>query len=278
MVSLRSIYTAVPSFSLFFIILTCQEYSYTPLNLGDVAVVTGDYDSIQTILDQFEVEYTLYDGYINGPFEEVYHDIPEDTVESLLMNRDILLTYDILFINCGARGMGSINPVRYEEDNHLIEDESVIANLIEFVQGGGYLYVSDWAYDIVERAFPDWIDFMGEDTEPDSAQVGKAGIVEVTLRDEKMKEELGKGTIQVNFNYDVWALIESTRAEVLAEGTVEYFDDYPDVDELPNAPLMIHFDEGKGKVFFTSFHYENSATQDTLNLLYYLIFKFEREE
>ncbi|HEY4223979.1 MAG TPA: carboxypeptidase-like regulatory domain-containing protein, partial [Myxococcota bacterium] len=111
-----------------------------------IAVVTGEYDQVETVLGDLGVNpsnITTYDG----------ADVPTQWNTQLLDDFATLSQYDIVFFNCGL------------DDNPLVvfHDPTAIANLQQFVQNGGSVYASDWAFSLVETAWPNEIDFVGTD-------------------------------------------------------------------------------------------------------------------
>ena len=111
-----------------------------------IAVVAGDYDDVGTVLGNVGIDpgmITDYDRYA--------------WTDGLLTDYESLIVYDIVFVNCG-----------FDETSYL-DARITQANLLRYVQSGGSLYASDQAYDLVEAAFPSYIDFVGEDTVPNAA-------------------------------------------------------------------------------------------------------------
>jgi hypothetical protein len=105
---------------------------------------------------------------------------------SLFGDVTLMNTFDIIFINCGAdetvtTTASTINtPLTATTTKHHTHaeyhaarkaavfkgagtaiDATVIANIKSYVEAGGKLYVTDWAYDFIEQAFPGVMDFQG---------------------------------------------------------------------------------------------------------------------
>ena len=222
-----------------------------------VAVITGDWDNIEDILAGAGItDITMYDG-LNGT-------APTD--HDLLGDLDLMATYDIIFINCG----------QYEND--FWTDPKYVNNIRTYVDAGGSLYASDWAYDFVEIAFPEVIDFDGEDTVRNDAATGESGPLSAEVTDPALATALG--ATQVNLNYDLpqWVVPASATntARVLVTGSATAFDiNTFQSYNVPNAPLAVqfHFGQNGGSVIYTSFHNEQQATADMNLILNYMVFE-----
>ncbi|MCO4748210.1 MAG: choice-of-anchor D domain-containing protein [Proteobacteria bacterium] len=219
-----------------------------------VAVVTGDYDHIGQVLQRFEVEYDTYAG-----------NEGRNGYMTLLRDPDAMAEYDIIFFNCGMSMAW------------LDERDVVSANLRAYVADGGSVYASDWAWGVVEEAWPDAIDFYGTpDTPWDPSTwvsgsftpyVGVATNTTATVLDDTMSVSVGD-TADVFFDLDAWVVVQAAQAQVLIEGDVQL---YTDVDmagtiPFPSAPLVVRYDAG-GTVIFTTFHNDQQATADALAIL-----------
>jgi hypothetical protein len=202
-----------------------------------VAVVTGQYDSIQVVLDRLGVEYTLVNG-VSG-----------NAHVNLLRTPAELEKYDIVFFNCGMN------------DNWLTYKSEIAANLRDYVSNGGSVYVSDWSYFLAEVAYPDMIEFIGEDSMSGSAYVGEMGSVQGIVKDPTMIAALGSDTAQLNYDLPSWAAPEKPgTGKVLIRGTFTYIDgwSYRETD----GPLAARQEDGDGTIVYTSFHNERQMTFD----------------
>ena len=225
-----------------------------------VAVVTGDWDNIEAILAGAGItDVTLYDG-LNGTS-------PSD--RDLLGNLDLMAEYDIIFLNCG----------QYE--SFFFTDPAYINNLRAYVDAGGSLYASDWAYDFVEVAFPESIDFDGDDNVRNAAATGDSGPLTGTVEDPALATALGDSSVSLNYDLPQWVVPASSaaNARVLVRGTApatDYSNPFsPQSYTVSNAPLAIQFSFGSsgGSVIYTSFHNESQSTQDMDLILAYMVFE-----
>ena len=101
-----------------------------------IAVATGDYDQIECVLKRMGIaQLDLYDdrGGVNNP--------PAlGSFDSLLSDPKKMLGYDVLFVNCTNN-----------EFESSLGRKAVLDNLTAYAAAGGRLYLTDWAYDLVEQ-------------------------------------------------------------------------------------------------------------------------------
>lgn len=139
---------------------------------------------------------------------------------------------DMLFLNCGC-----------------IFNDTIW--LIDFVQKGGILYVSDLASSVLLRAFPGLFTYDNKT----SATKRNAVVVDPEL------EQIINGTIQIEYDLGAWVRIHETTGKVILK------------DDLDGYPIMISKKIGKGTVFYTSFHNHKVASEKEKMLLELLLLK-----
>lgn len=269
----------------------CTDTGIYALNLGEVAVVTGDFDTPEGALDALEVPYTLVNGWhADGP----RYDVEEDyDWESVTYNVEVFLQdafeiggYDVSFLSCGMRGAGAfVYNNAAERDDHLVDDSDVVTNLREYVDNGGFVYATDWSYDLIEAAFPDAIEFLGEDTTLDAAQVGEPQTINGRVVDSDLRDHLDMtavaNEVEIIFRFDSWSVIESVGpdTEVLVEGDIIYKSgaEHP---ELTGSPLLVSFEYGNrhGKVIYTPFHTVAQITTDVQDIIDFLVLQLDQAE
>ena len=208
-----------------------------------VAVVSGEYDDIEELIAAMALDYDVY----NGQQGQEYL--------SLLTDAGRLMDYDIVFLNCGIN------------DRWMQQEDAIVSALQQYVAAGGSLYASDWAYSFVEKAFPDHIDFFGQDHISGAAYVGSQGSITATVLDEDMAAVLGSSTAELSYDLDAWAVVSDTSAEVLLRGDVQTWS-----GPQSNLPLAVQIDSG-GRVIYTTFHNERQITVDMEALLMEIILK-----
>jgi len=241
-----------------------QDQGFVERPLEAIAVATGDFDSVEYSLDRLLISYQTYEGYISEPT----YDLDADP-DSMLLKVETLFTgetegggreideYDAIFVNSGVRGFGEYVYNGVDPDDALVTDELAVQTVRDFVNGGGILFASDWAYDLVEAAFPEAIDFYGDDTVYDAAQAGSAGGVDGVVNDSNLSDALGNSTVSLAYNYSYWAVIEGVGAGTTTwmSGDVEYrISASEGYATLKSAPLLVSFESGGGQVIYSTFH------------------------
>lgn len=136
-----------------------------------IAVADGNYDDIQGILSDLGYDFDFFwnhPAWVTPPDDGIWR-----LFELAASGKARLFSYDIVFVNCGT-------------GEWLFLEPENVALMREYVAGGGRLYVSDLSYDLVERAFPEYIEFFGDDDEDNAAQVGpdlSSTTLDATVRD-----------------------------------------------------------------------------------------------
>ena len=220
----------------------------------DIAVVTGQYDNIQSILNRLNIPFDEFSGYWNWEEEDV--SAPTEHLE-LMRDPARMASFDIIFFNCGM------------EDTWTLEPD-IIQNLKDYVTNGGSIYASDQAYYVLEGTFPEAADFVGNDEEQWSANMGTMGHVQGEIVSGALKGVLGKDSADINYDLDAWASVEAAgEAETLISGTFQYMDMNSDDFSMQTntGPLAVRHTVGDGVVLFTTFHNEPQLTEDMDNLL-----------
>lgn len=205
----------------------------------DVAVVTGDFDDMDTVLEAAGIGgYNLVNGQTG------------DELLQFLQNPAELATYDAIFFSGGHLEEG----VFYSTDGSATATaEAVQEGLRSYVKGGGVVIASDWSYDVIEQTWPSKMTFIDE-SRPDASQVGEPVNLSVTVSGSDLKDELGQDTLKVNFDLDAWPVVDSVEDEV----KVFLRGDAPwrigmDTGTESNSPMMVEFTEGKGTVVYVPF-------------------------
>jgi hypothetical protein len=246
---------------------------FDPLELK-VAIVTGDYDDFQLVLQQMGfANYTVFDGLVTG---SSICDICEDNLRNFLLNDEWMQQFDIIMLNGGHVEENIIYPPPEESDtNDNGESEVIMGNIVQFVQNGGSIYASDWAYDDVEQGWPDRIEFLGDDSQPNDAQAGDQQLVNAAISDSALAAWLGSKDSHVDIEYDlpVWPAIDSVddTVSVHLSGSVNVrIGTYQDT--INASPLLTSFNDGQGKVVYATFRVAKNASADMLLILQYMMY------
>lgn len=259
-------------------LLACEpDNTLTAIPLDAIAVVNGDFDDIGSTLIRNEIGSVAFNGYVEqsttfvGDPDDVppHRDDPGHTVEELFtapagdQQKWTIELYNAVFINSGTRGL---NAFEYnhslEPDDQLLKDPLAMDNVCSFPKKGS-LFVTDWAYNLVEACWPDAIEFANDDATIDDAQVGVIGEVLADVSDEELATALDSSVANVQFNYSAFAVMEDVGAdvEVLLRGDVTVQPkDGGDVVVQKNVPLIVRIPPStyglgaNGQVVFSSFH------------------------
>lgn len=271
-----------------------------------IAVVTGLYDRMQDILAKLgfgaigtEISdfsnygklilgtenFDLYDG--DGSLQG--HDYP--FMDALFVDNDgdgkiDLHNYDMVFINCGAsENSFSTNLTKKGEGlshrdfhQHSMENTTLSLGgtneLHSFVENGGILYCTDWAYDYIEQTFPSMIDFYGSDdtpaNQPELPFVAEQGPEDIDVQGEVLNSSLkswlsgvtcndkgsclsSDGSVHITSFMQDWVMMHGPHPNAnlvtWVEGEVEG----------ETIPLTVSFNVGTGKVIYSSYHTAHSG-------------------
>ncbi len=230
---------------------------YLGADLGAVAVVTGDFDRIEELLDSLDIPFTLYDGFVSGPPAEAplftRYAQPMPPVEQLLGNASELQRYDTVFLNCGIRGTGVVDPETLERSTLLLDDPVYAQNLRSFVENGGALLASDRSYSMLEATFPEAIEFTGNDMAAEDVLTGVAGTYTARIVDPDLRQVLENSVIEVTFENEGWATPEAAEGTLLAADVFRQ-EGSSNMVLAPDTPLLVQRTVGLGTITFTSFH------------------------
>jgi len=228
---------------------------FDPLSLN-VAVVTGDYDNFDLVLERMGfANYTLVDGLTDSEVTDFFGDL------------EGMLQYDVVFINGGFVEKDVI----YSSDGST---DLYLQNVRDYVSAGGAVYASDWAYDLVELGWPERLDFVGDDLVIDDAQVGEYDLVTSTVTDASLSDWLEASTLPIEYDLPVWPPIESVDSDAVTthlEGNVSYRVGTETYD-LVEVPLLVSFTSGEGKVVFSTFRVAKNGSSEMMEILQYMMY------
>jgi len=205
-----------------------------------LAVITGEFDQIERILDRMELEYDLFNG------------LTATEHVDFLLDPDAMAEFDIIFLNCG------MDPVWWELREPIGE------NVRGFLEGGGSIYTSDMTYAVMEQAYPDAIDFMGrDDVLFDPNRLLGIATVSGAVVDKELERALGSDRVIVEYEseglYAAGQEVGTATELIVAEFNA--YDRDRGTTFWNTGVLAARQDVGAGRIIFTSFH--NEAQQPT---------------
>lgn len=210
-----------------------------------IAVVHGSqYDNVEAVLDEIGVEAETIDVY-------------EDNWADILLGNDARINdYDILFLNCRS------HETTYE-DREDMQDR-----LRDFVANGGSLHASDQAYDLIEITFPSKIEFLGPDNERGAADEGASTDLDARVLDDGLRGALQLTAVPIHYGLATWSVMTGAASDV----HVYLEADAPLIngDIIEDAPQIVGFNHGEGRVVYSSFHQEpgiGQAQEEVLKLI-----------
>jgi hypothetical protein len=172
----------------------------------------------------------------------------------------------------GSLDTGSLDTGEPAEEATIYDTAQILENLRAYVEKGGTIYALDWAYDVIQRTYPDAVKFIGDEAQPDAAQAGVAGLVEATIIDQSLAEILERETISINFRLAEWPVIESTSSSTSVHISADVDLSIPEGDfVLTDAPLLLSQRQGDGMLAVSAFRMGPSANSDMLAAMHYLL-------
>ena len=195
-----------------------NDQGFAEMRFDEIAVVTGDFDEVEDFLTRNAIGHTLFEGYI---VQSVYDE--DANPASIALKAEQLFTasnengqaqihdYDAVIINSGARGFGAWVYNGVDADDGILADSVAMDNFTTYMGRGGVLVASDWAYDLVELAWPSSVEFFGEAEGLDAAQVGSDGVIVARVTDEGLVDALGTDQLQLTFDYSHWPSCSTPR-------------------------------------------------------------------
>ena len=267
--------------------------SYKIETLPSIGVITGSYDNIESVLYGIglvnpitgEPLFDIIDGIttnkntVNSHSENLHganksgnqmkNPLLDPNVSfsytDLMSDPVLLASYDILFINCSNH---SDNPT-YEQ------------NLMDYVNNGGFLYVTDWSSSLLNTVTNNDTDYLSFYTPRRS---GQSLTTTATILDANLSAWLllnfgisVNSTVVIDEFLPSWQVVDSydpaTTISWLS-GAVDYRDDTSTI-VTENKDLAFTFLLGQGAIFYSSFHTENDEFDFTTTdrVMEYLVFE-----
>ena len=271
--------------------LTLENYKIE--TLPNIGVITGSYDNIESVLYGIGLVnpitgdplFDIIDGIStnrnasNNNFEHL-HGTKTNKIANknpilnpnvtfsytdLMSDPALLASYDILFINCSSH---SENPI-YEQ------------NLMDYVNNGGFLYVTDWSSSLLNTITNNDTNYLSFYTPRRS---GQSLTTTATILDGNLSAWLllnfgisVNDTVEIDEFLSSWQVVDSydpTTTISWLSGSVDYRDDTSTII-TENKDLAFTFLLGQGGIFYSSFHTENNEFDFTTTdrIMEYLVFE-----
>jgi hypothetical protein len=250
----------------------CNEQSFTTQRLDSIAVTVGDFDNLAAPLNRMNVRHMVYEGLIStATWDPDYNGQNVALkVESLFGDESELMSHDAVFVSSGTRGLGERVYNGLLPDDDLVTDSAVVANVQSYVRRGGVLLLTDWSYDLVEAAWPGFVDFVNDDTRLDAAQVGEIGTVTSKVQRSELEAALETDSVALKYDFSNWTVIESVSDEVQVwlSSDARYRVQAGGLETLSDVPMLISFEpEGSGRVVYSTFHMDAQTAVITDQIL-----------
>ncbi|WP_369994941.1 carboxypeptidase-like regulatory domain-containing protein [Winogradskyella sp.] len=253
--------------------------------LPSIAVVTGSFDHIEEVLYNIglvdtatgEPLFDIIDGHDvldRNPNHGHRHStnvqhrtnpMLEPNVNfgfgDFIEDPDLLDNYDIIFLNCG-----------------LSESKTDFShNITDFVNNGGLLYATDWAYRYLNDITTDGTEYLSfydpyksGDSVVTEAQILNPDLIDWILLNFNI--EIPNGTITIDEFLPGWQVVDTYDPNTVLPwlyGPV----DYDGISE--DKYLAYTFLHGNGGVLYSSFHTENNTEDATTveRLMQYMVFE-----
>ncbi len=262
------------------------ENNLTPFISGSIAVTAGDFDDVQLPFNRLVVNTQAYEGLISSAtWDDEYNPANNALkVEDLLGDGNDITEHQLVIIASGTRGLGKRQYNGLEPDDAFIGDANALSRVKAKVIGQGIIMMTDWAYDLAEQTWPDFVDYLGDDTEFDAAQTGEIGTVTAAITDDRLAAALGTDTVAIRYDFSNWAVMEAVDEDnvtVWLRGDVSYrVRDGEGAETLTDVPLLVSYQpEGpdKGTVVVATFHLDAQTPQVTDEILRVVVGNFEEQ-
>lgn len=129
------------------------EDVFAKLRMGPISpTFSFDYDAYVADPGQWPVELMLYQT--PRALDDENRELTAPSFVELLGDLDRMQTYHFIVVPCAE----------YNTYGTVMTSAGVRDNVRTFVNEGGKLYVTDYAYDVLEQVFPEYIDFSAPET------------------------------------------------------------------------------------------------------------------
>jgi SAM-dependent methyltransferase len=241
-------------------------------------IVFDGHDQVELVLNRL--------GFDDFEVVETFHreqDRPDNTPSWLteaFQDYDDFSDKDIIFINCGEHEWAL-------DEAAPQELEQAFENLRTFVRDGGSIYMSDWAYDLMEQLYPDAVDWYDDDGIRNEAEVSIDQFFVGDVVDQVIASTIGRERASLRFELGRVALPvdlgPGSRALITAEIEALDRNDLGDSNDdesftLTDVPVLLEHrptdlpPTSDGRIIFTAFHNGDSNTADMDEVLRAIVF------
>ncbi len=142
------------------------------------------------------------------------------------------------------------------------EDSAARQELQDFVDAGGYLYVSDRAHPYLTRIWPDRIRFLAE------PEIGQVQQVWATAVDLELWDYLQGDEAEIMFDRAEWSVLDSqsSSTKILLQGDVA-----TSSGVRHDVPLAVQRPTGGGRLVYSSFHKYGQINADMRRVLAHML-------
>jgi hypothetical protein len=219
-----------------------------PGTAAKIAVVTGDWDSIQDTLRLLYLHYTLVDG-MGGDEGK-----GNSTAVKFLSDPAKLAAYDIIFLNCTWAAW----------PNMQASGAAISAALKTFVANGGSIYASDYALPYISETWPAYI--LGGGWSAAGNSTYATNVVDTDLG-----QYLGKTQVSIKYGLGPLTCVSDVDA-----ATHVFLESSKAISGCDGTQMMMSFEPetGGGRVIYTTFHNDEQPTtsSDMQSILEYTVF------
>lgn len=270
----------LPLLSVVVMVLGCNEQSFTAKRLNSIAVTAGDFDQLGAPLDRMNVRHTVYEGLISTATWDPDYEGQNIAlkVEALFGDLAEIAGHDALFVASGTRGLGERVYNGLLPDDALVSDPAVVDNVREYAKRGGVLLFTDWTYDLLEAAWPDYVEFLNDDSELDAAQVGEIGTLTASVLEVELESALEADKVALKYDFSNWSVVESVSEDVTVwlAADARYRVQEGGVMTLAASPMLLSFEpKSGGRVIYSSFHMDAQTAVVTDQMLRTVVGYFE---
>lgn len=223
-----------------------------------VAVVSGDYDQLAKVLNRFGIsDYYQVNGQTGDDLVEFLQSAENLTQYQAILFAGGHIEEDVFYDTDGSDTAGNV--------------PRVLQSLRDYVSAGGTVWGTDWSYDVIEQAWPDPVNWHGDDGVPNAAQVGTPGSINAQIPDTDLASAVGSSHVDIAYDLDTWPIIDAIGGDVttLEQGDAPWRFGM-DTGTVSSSPLAIEFSSGKGHVLYTTWTLDANAG-DGQDVIRYLV-------